>query len=47
MNSEVLIEWQSSILQRVYGLSKEEADKRAAEDYARFERDMKEGRPWQ
>ena len=42
-----LIEWESNILQRTRGMSKEEADRRAAEDWEAYERDMKEGRPWQ
>lgn len=43
----VLIEWYSKILQREQGLTEEEADKRAIEDWLAFEKDMREGNPWQ
>ena len=42
-----LIEWESTILQRTLGLPKEEADKRAMEDWIAYDKAMKEGRIWQ
>ena len=42
-----LIEWESSILQRERGMTKEEADRRAMEDWLVFERDVREGKAWQ